>query len=104
MRQNKCNHLLFYVLNFIQFCVRKLLLPIVVLKMIFIYDVFSTKLYAHEMFGLRGLELFFRVVPKSICGPLAYTTDEICVKKKRFNLYRLRNGKKTLASPTKSTF
>jgi len=45
--------LLFHVLSFIQFCARKLLLPIVglVLKFIFKYRVFSTKLYAHKMFG-----------------------------------------------------
>ena len=35
-RQNKCNHLLFYVLNFIQFCARKLLLSIVLLKLVYI--------------------------------------------------------------------
>ena len=72
IRQNKCDHLglLFYVLSFIQFCALKLLLPIVglVLKFIFNYRVFFTKLYAHEMFGSRE-ELFFRVAPKNIWSP-----------------------------------
>jgi len=57
IRQKKYGHLglLFHVLSFIQFCARKLLLPIVglVLKFIFNYRAFSTKLYAHEMFGSR---------------------------------------------------
>jgi len=70
IKENKCNHLLFYVLSFIQFCARKLLLPIVFLKMVFIYKVFSTKLYAHEMFGSREFRTVFRVAPKSICGLL----------------------------------
>jgi len=51
--QNKCNHLLFYVLSSTEFCARKLLLSIAVLKLIFNYKVFSTKLHAHEMFGSR---------------------------------------------------
>ena len=66
----------FHVLSFIQFCARKLLLPIVGLdlKFIFNYRVFSTKLYAHEMFGSRKLRTIFRVAPKSIWGllPRAY--------------------------------
>jgi len=66
------------VLNFIQFYARKLLLSInntVVLKLIFICKVFSTKLYAHEMFGSQEFETtFFWVVPKSICGPLVYSS------------------------------
>ena len=74
VRQNICNRLLFYVLSFIQFCARKLLLSIVVLKLIFIYDVFSTKLYAHEMCGSGDLEKFHRVARKSICEPLVYST------------------------------
>jgi len=32
IRQNKCNHLLLYMLSFIQFCERKLLLSITCLK------------------------------------------------------------------------
>jgi len=48
VRENKCDllGLLLYVLSFIQFCARKLLLPIVSLvqKCIFNYRVFSTKL------------------------------------------------------------
>jgi len=35
IRQNQGNHLLFYVLSFIKFCSRKLLLSLVVLKLIF---------------------------------------------------------------------
>ena len=34
-----------------QFCAPKLLLPVEILKFIFNYNVFSTKLYAHEIFG-----------------------------------------------------
>ena len=54
IRQNKCNRLLFYVLSFIQFCARKLLVLLVVLKVIFIYKIFSTKLYPQEMFMSRA--------------------------------------------------
>jgi len=57
--QNRCNHLLFYVLSFIKFCARKLLLSPLVLKLIFNYNVFSTKLYAHEMFGSREFRTIF---------------------------------------------
>jgi len=39
----------------------------------FNYRVFSTKLYAHEMFGSRELRAIFRVAPKSIWGLLQYT-------------------------------
>jgi len=59
IRQNKCNHLQFYVLSFIQCCARKLLLSTVVLKMIFICKVFSTKIYAHEMFGSYDFKTIF---------------------------------------------
>ena len=63
IRQNKCDHLglLFYVLSFIQFCARKLLLPIVclALKLIFNYRVFSTKLYADQMFKSRKFRIIF---------------------------------------------
>jgi len=45
--------LLIYVLSFIQFSARKLLRSIVILKVLVNYKVFSTKLYAHEMFDLR---------------------------------------------------
>jgi len=56
-RQNKCYHLglLFYVLSFTQFCARKLLFATtntvvgLVQKFTFNYELFSTKLYAHEM-------------------------------------------------------
>jgi len=50
---------LIYVLSFIQFSARKLLLSIVVLKLIFNDKVFSTKLYAHEMFGSREFRTIF---------------------------------------------
>jgi len=70
MRQTKWNHLLFYVLSFIQFCARKLLLLTLVLKLIFNYQVFSTKLQAHGCLGHETLERYFRVAPKRICRPL----------------------------------
>jgi len=70
IRQNKCNHLVCYAQCFIQFCARKFLLSIVVLKMIFIYKAFSAKLYAHEMFGLQEFRTIFRAASKSVCGPL----------------------------------
>jgi len=54
-RQNKCNQLLFHVLNCIQFCVRKLLLSLEVLNLMFNYKVFSTKLYAKAGFLLRKM-------------------------------------------------
>jgi len=59
IKQNKCNCLLFHVLSFTEFCARKLLQLIVVLKMIFMYKVFSTKLCAHEMFWSRQFENIF---------------------------------------------
>ena len=58
------------MLSFVQFYARKLLLSIVVLKFIFNYRVFSTKIYAHEMFESREFRTIFRVAPKCICGPL----------------------------------
>ena len=51
--KNECSHLLFCVLSFVKFCARKFLLSLVVSKVIVNYKVFSTKLYAHEMFGSR---------------------------------------------------
>ena len=85
IRQNKCDHLgrLFYVLSFIQFCARKLLLPIIclALKFIFNYRVFSTKLHAHQMFGSREFITIFRVAPKSICGPCNIQTMRATGKK-----------------------
>jgi len=50
---NKCNHLLLYVPSFMKFCARKLLQSMLVLKLIFDYKIFSTKLHAHDMFGSR---------------------------------------------------
>jgi len=44
-----------------EFCARKLLQSVLVLKLIFNYKLFSTKLYAREMFGSREFKLFFRV-------------------------------------------
>ena len=64
--------LLFHVLSFIQFCERKLLLPIVglVLKFIFKYRVFSTKLYAHKMFGSWEFKtIFLGSLQKVFGGP-----------------------------------
>jgi len=74
---------MFYVLNFVQFCARKLLLLIVclTLKFTFGYRVFSTKLYVHQIFGSREFRTIFRVAPKSIWGPLQYT-DYACNRKK----------------------
>ena len=42
---NQCNQInaMFYVLSFIQFCARKLLLSLAVYKLIFDYKVFFTK-------------------------------------------------------------
>jgi len=51
IRQNKCNHLLLYLIRIIKFCARKLLLSLVVSKLIFNYEVFSTKLYVQEIFA-----------------------------------------------------
>ena len=48
----------------------------------FNYIVFSTKLYAHQMFGSREFRTIFRVAPKSIWGPLQYT-DYACNRKKQ---------------------
>jgi len=50
---------------------KKLLWSIVVLKLMFNYKVFSKKLHAKEMFGLREFRTISRVAPKSICGPLS---------------------------------
>ena len=64
----------FHTYNFVQEnCYCQL---IVVLKFIFTCEVFSAKLYAHEMFGSLEFETstFLGVVPKSICGPLLYVT------------------------------
>jgi len=66
-RQNKCNHLLFCVLSFIQFCARKLLLLILVL------EYFPQTYMLTKCMGRENLELLFRIAPKSICRPLAYT-------------------------------
>jgi len=72
IRQNKCDHLglLLYALSFIQFCVRKLLLTIVglVLKYMFNYRVFSTKLYAHEMFESREFRTILGSLQKVFAG------------------------------------
>jgi len=57
-------------INFFFLC-KKLLLSLVVLKFTFNYKVFSTKLYAHEMFGSREFTTIFRGAPKSICGSLS---------------------------------
>ena len=57
--QNKCNHLLFYVLNFIQFCARKFLLSIVILKLIFNFEAFHTKWNTFEMFWPREFRTVF---------------------------------------------
>ena len=59
IRHNKCTHLMFCVLSFIQFWARKLLLSAVVLLVFSLQEspnnckVFSTKLYAQEIFGQR---------------------------------------------------
>jgi len=42
----------------------------VVLKFVFSYKAFSTKLHAREMFGSQELRTVVKVTPKSICGPL----------------------------------
>jgi len=96
--------LLFYVLCVIQFCARKLLLPIVclVLKFTFNYRVFSTKLHAHEIFCLENLEQFW-VAPKSIWGLLQIQTMRATGKnndiKERYEILfmtqRKRAGHKT---------
>jgi len=57
-------------LSFMNFCVRKLLFSTVVFKLIINYKVFSTKLDANKMFGLREFRTIFKVVPKSICRAL----------------------------------
>jgi len=57
---NKCNHLLLYVPSFMKFCARKLLQSMLVLKLVFNYKIFSTKLYASEMFGSREFETIFQ--------------------------------------------
>jgi len=41
-----------------------------ILKFIFNYTVFSTKLRAHEMFGSREFMTIFRVAPNRLCGSL----------------------------------
>jgi len=48
-----------YVLSFIHFCARKLLLSTVIPKFIVIHRIFSTKLYSHEMFGSREFRTIF---------------------------------------------
>jgi len=58
MYQTKKSLSLLFVLSFIQLCLGNLLLPMAVLKMIFKYKVFATKLYAHKMLGLRVLRTF----------------------------------------------
>jgi len=69
IRQNKRNRLQFYALSFIQFCARKLLLSILVLRLIFHCEAFSTKLHAHKMSGAREFRTIFKVTPKSITHP-----------------------------------
>jgi len=49
----------FYVVSFIQFCARKMLQSILVLKLIFDCKAFSTKLYAHEIFGSQEFKIIF---------------------------------------------
>jgi len=62
------------VLSFIQFRAQKLLLSIVILNLhlnvkYFQQNYMLTKCLCHE-----NLELFFRVAPKRICGPLILST------------------------------
>jgi len=47
---------------------KEMLLSILVLKCLFNYRVFSTKLYADEKLGSRVFRTIFRIAPKSICG------------------------------------
>ena len=69
LRKNKRNHLLFYVLSFIQFGARKLLWSIVVFKLMFNYEVFSTKLHSNELFGLREFKLYLGSRQKVLVDP-----------------------------------
>ena len=61
--------------KFIKLYARKLLLSLVVLKLIFNYQVFSTKLYAHEMFVSREFKTILRVRQKVFADPLAKATN-----------------------------
>jgi len=74
------------------YCARKLLQSIEALKFIFNYRVFSTKLCSHEMFGSREFRTSLSVAPKSMCGPLLYTTcnklyGKMC-SSKHYSLYK----------------
>jgi len=53
----------------------ELLLSIVVLKLIFNYEVFFTNEMLTKCLGCKNLELFFRVAPKSIFRPLIWSTS-----------------------------
>jgi len=55
---------------------KKLLLSIVVLKCIFNYRAFSTKLYAHEMFGSREfITIFYGRAKKYVRTPGLQQTE-----------------------------
>ena len=57
-------------ISFIQFRARKWLLSIVVLRLIFNYDVFYKKLYTHEIFESREFRNFFVFFSEIFLGSL----------------------------------
>ena len=63
IRQNKCNHLMFYALRFTKFCARNLLLLLVVLKLIINYKVFPQNYAITKRLGRENLEKIFGTRP-----------------------------------------